>query len=49
MPARPSLLPDGTIRWIELPVCHCADRRGPAGGVCGNCGNAIPEAEEPQP
>lgn len=29
-----------------LPGCRCgAERRGPAGGVCGRCGNAIPSKE----
>jgi hypothetical protein len=31
-------------RWI--PVCRCAARRGPPGGVCGACGGAIPDATE---
>jgi hypothetical protein len=34
---------DGTITTIVLEICHCEDRRGPANGVCGNCGKAIPK------
>lgn len=43
-------------RTVMLPVCHCPVapwtpesrnyRRGPAGGVCGNCGGAIPSEQE---
>jgi hypothetical protein len=43
---RPLLLPNGTTDYTPLRVCDCGDeRRGPAGGVCGNCGGAIPDAE----
>jgi hypothetical protein len=39
---RPYLRPDGKMDWVRLPICRCNGRRGPLGGVCGNCGNAIP-------
>lgn len=30
-----------------LEVCKCGSkRRGPMGGVCGNCGQAIPSQQE---
>jgi len=30
-----------------LEVCKCGSkRRGPVGGICGNCGQAIPSQEE---
>jgi hypothetical protein len=38
---------DGKIRFIPLEICRCgADQRGPIGGVCGACGNAIPNRME---
>lgn len=43
-------------RTVMLPICRCPltpwtpasrdYRRGPAGGVCGNCGGAIPSEQE---
>jgi hypothetical protein len=48
--ARPRIEYDGTrdgrVRTVILDVCRCGDRRGPEGGVCGNCGNAIPNGNE---
>jgi hypothetical protein len=42
---RPYLKPDGSVRDVYLPACKCGEaRRGPSGGVCGNCGDAIPDA-----
>jgi len=43
---RPLLLPSGQTVWIPVPACTCEDRRGPAGGVCGNCSGAIPNIAE---
>ena len=43
---RPYEYLDGDVRRVKtvlLPVCKCEDRRGPSGGVCGNCNGAIPE------
>lgn len=31
---------------IMLPECKCGDQRGEWGGVCHNCGNAIPTEKE---
>lgn len=43
MHPRPHHNPDGSVNMLHLPECVCGqDRRGPAGGVCGNCGGAIP-------
>jgi len=39
---RPRAMPNGSLKWEEVPECACEDRRGPKGGVCGNCGFAIP-------
>lgn len=34
--------PKGTqISFTYLAKCICTNQRGPKGGVCGNCGNAI--------
>lgn len=43
---RPLLLPGGTTIYEATPVCLCSARRGPLGGVCGNCGGAIPDEKE---
>lgn len=40
--SRPRVLEDGRRVYENVPPCHCDDRRGPAGGVCGNCCGAIP-------
>ncbi len=32
----------GGLAIEQLPLCECDGRRGPATGVCGNCGGAIP-------
>lgn len=40
-PVQPGGKPERTT--ITLPCCRCGDeRRGPEGGCCGACGNAIP-------
>lgn len=39
---RPLKLQNGTVEMALLDACECHDRRGPSGGVCGNCGGAIP-------
>lgn len=45
--SRPLLLPDNKgVKYVLLEECRCSNRRGPAGGVCGNCGNAIPSEKE---
>ena len=46
------IMPNGPDKLVMLPICHCkigpsykgdiSYRRGPPGGVCGNCGRAIP-------
>lgn len=43
---RPRKLHTGgkTIDFIR--ICNCMDRRGPQGGVCGNCCYAIPSGDE---
>jgi hypothetical protein len=33
--------PSGSVTTVNLPRCACAVPRGPVGGVCGACGNAI--------
>ena len=38
---RPFITPAGIKTYIPLLFCTCDNQRGPAGGVCGNCGNAI--------
>lgn len=43
---RPLRLLKGGMSWVRKPECRCKDRHGPNGGVCGNCGDAIPSAEE---
>lgn len=42
------LKPDKTIGTVHLKECRCIknDRRGPGGGVCGCCGNAILDVVE---
>lgn len=39
---RPYLCEDGTVVPVRMLPCRCNDRRGPSGGVCGACGDAIP-------
>lgn len=50
---RPYALPGGRIAYRWLPWCTCPTPQGPAGGVCGCCGHAIPASrtasEEPSP
>lgn len=42
---RPYQMPDGSARMVAVRDCRCGpERRGPAGGVCGACGGAIPDA-----
>jgi hypothetical protein len=36
----------GEIRFIPMEFCRCRERRGPAGGCCGVCGDAIPNQGE---
>jgi hypothetical protein len=43
---RPRALQDGGERLELVPWCKCSQRRGPRGGVCGNCGEAIPSDRE---
>ena len=44
--ARPKRLSDGGVERIRLDECACGkERRGPDGGVCGRCGDAIPSRE----
>ena len=45
---RPYLNSTGKRIMLRIPVCHCKwqDQRGKEGGVCGACGNAIPDAAE---
>jgi hypothetical protein len=44
---RPYQRRNGDIRYIPLEICQCGeDRRGPLGGVCSNCGDAIPSENE---
>ena len=45
---RPYKLPNGDISVVLLVPCICQDslRKGPIGGVCGRCGNAIPSNTE---
>lgn len=33
----------GGEKFVGTPICECAERRGPKGGVCGNCLGAIPD------
>jgi hypothetical protein len=41
--ARLKRLPDGGVEVVRLGECVCGkERRGPDGGVCGRCGDAIP-------
>jgi len=41
--ARPKRLSDGGVGFVRLDECACGkERRGPDGGVCGRCGDAIP-------
>jgi len=43
---RPKRLSDGGVERIRLDECACGkERRGPDGGVCGRCGDAIPSRE----
>lgn len=36
------LLPGLGVRTVQLPACTCGKlSRGPEGGVCGRCSNAI--------
>jgi hypothetical protein len=49
MLTRPYESNSGRIRYIPLEICRCGDdRRGPSGGVCGRCGDAIPNPSEQQ-
>lgn len=46
---RPFASPEGgrtRVKFKLLPICACTSRRGPEGGVCGICGNAIPSPTE---
>lgn len=40
--------PDGKLIAEKVPFCTCNEneRRGPLGGVCGNCGGGILETNE---
>jgi hypothetical protein len=41
-PMRPCMTRGG-VKWQMLQWCKCGDkRRGPVGGVCGRCAQAIP-------
>jgi hypothetical protein len=44
--ARALKLPNGQDIILSIALCSCDDRRGPAGGVCGNCRDAIPSDAE---
>lgn len=44
--ARPGLTPEGKSTYKAVPVCTCENKRGPVGGVCDNCGEAIPTKSE---
>lgn len=35
--------------FVAIGACSCGDQRGPWGGVCGECGNAILTEEEQGP
>lgn len=37
---------EGNTMNHYLEVCRCIEPKGPRGGVCGNCGNAIPTPKE---
>lgn len=39
-------LPGGGTDTECVQGCECGERRGPAGGVCGNCGCAIPGSDD---
>ncbi len=43
---RPYETNSGRIRLIPLEICKCGNRRGPLGGVCWKCGDAIPSPAE---
>ena len=36
---------DGREEITFIQGCECDNRRGPAGGVCGNCGYAIADKD----
>lgn len=42
---RPYKRQDGQELMITCIECCCEGRRGPVGGVCGNCSGAIPETK----
>jgi hypothetical protein len=44
---RPYQSRNGKVRQIPYEICRCGSyRSGPAGGVCGICGDAIPTRAE---
>jgi len=43
---RPLMLPNRMRKFVLVGWCKCDSRRGPLGGVCGNCGDAIPSQRE---
>lgn len=43
---RPYLSYTGNIRFIPYEICRCERPRGIFGGVCGCCGDAIPNHRE---
>ena len=44
---RPIEEPFGKKAIVSIPVCNCGlGRRGPVGGVCRTCSNAIPSVVE---
>ena len=47
---RPYALPNGGSKSVLLEWCRCGKkRRGPRGGVCGECTGAIPRAKPKEP
>jgi hypothetical protein len=46
---RPYVFPSGRRTNIPVAVCSCPLRRGPLGGVCALCGDAIPSEAERRP
>lgn len=43
---RPYLSYTGNIRFIPYEICRCERPRGIFGGICGCCGDAIPNHRE---
>lgn len=43
---RPFIFPNGRRGLVSIEWCTCLNRRGPRGGVCGNCGCAIASQRE---